>query len=406
MRRIKVFWNKDNSKIEVGELAQKNTPEIVFEWNREFLNNNIELSPVRFQKKEGLIKCPLTPFDGLPGFIADCVPDGWGRVLLRHILRKDGLSLQELSPLDMLSYIGDRAMGALSFEPTLRPKEKWGNGVLDLDKLNDEVPKIIEDSPSAVIEQYLQSGSSPNGMRPKIIATEKNNKFIVGSNEPNLNEWLIKFRAEGDSKDIGKIEYIYSLIAKKSGIDIPETKLIETKQGSFFAVKLFDRDNKTRLHMHTLSGILHISPNNFTISYENFAQVTNLLTRNIKELEKVFRIAVFNILSVNRDDHAKNVSFLMDSNGNWKVAPAYDLTFFEGQFKEHKMTLNSKGNPSIDDLKMFSKNIGLNSKKALEIIECTKEELSKFRLLSKKYEISKLEANRIEKEIYLKLTDG
>jgi serine/threonine-protein kinase HipA len=151
--------------------------------------------------------------------------------------------------------------------------------------------------------------------------------------------------------------------------------------------------------MHTLSGLLQASPSNYSVTYEHLAQVANNLTRDIKQIEQVFKLATFNILAVNRDDHSKNVAFLMDSNGSWKVAPAYDLTFFEGQFNQHKMSLNKKGKPEISDLITFSKNFGLNNKKSLEIIERVKEELSHFKKLAKEYDVSKFELNRIQKAI-------
>jgi serine/threonine-protein kinase HipA len=395
MRRIEVFWWRGKEKVRIGELGQGRSPKIMFEWDKLFLNDPTELSPIRFKKTPGILECPAEPFEGLPGLIADHVPDGWGRILMRHGFERKGLSLDQISPLDMLSYIGNRGMGALSFKPSNHQNEVWVDKKLDLDSLSEGALQIMSGTPSEVIEQFLQAGSSPNGIRPKLVANERNGKFFIGNNELEADQWLIKFRAPSDSPEIGKVEYIYSEMARASGLGIPASKLISTKNGDYFAVKRFDRNNGKRVHMHTLSGLLHTSPSNFSVSYEHFAKVSNALTRDIRELEKVYRIATFNILACNRDDHSKNVAFLMSSSGKWQVAPAYDLTFFEGQFGQHKMSLNNKGLPTEKDLVEFAINFGLQASKAREIIEQTKESLSRFKALAKKYKVAPFERKRI-----------
>lgn len=396
MRRVTVYWWKGEQRIPVLELAQAKSPEIVLEWDKEFLTSSIELSPITFKKAPGLIQCPKDPFNGLPGFLSDNIPDGWGRILLRHAFQKKGLSLQDVSPLDMLSFIGDKGMGALSFEPALKDKETWAEGEIDLDELESEIEPIISGTPGEVIEQFISGGASPNGIRPKIIAKEQEGKFFIGDDNLKADEWLIKFRAPGDSPDSGKIEYIYSLLAREAGLRVPETKLISTNKDSFFAAKRFDREGGKRLHMHTLSGLLQVSPANYSISYEYLARVSNALTKNVQELEQVFRLAAFNVFSVNRDDHTKNVAFLMDEEGRWKLAPAYDLTFILGQNAEHKMAVNDSERPLESDLQKFGKDYGLSAKKVKVILDEVKASVSKFSSLAKKYGVSAVEKKRIE----------
>lgn len=401
MRRVKAFWWQGKKKIGIGELAQARTgSEIVFEWDSSFFLSNIELSPIKFKKIRGLIKCPTEPFEGLPGLFADHVPDGWGRILLRHGFLAKGLSFSDASPLDMLCYIGERGMGALSFEPALRPAENWANSEVDLDSLNAAIEPILAGTPSSVIEEFLAGGASPNGSRPKIILKEDSGRWFVGKDELVSEEWLVKFRAPGDSPDIGKVEFAYSKLAQKAGLIIPETRLFTTNRDSYFGVKRFDRVAGNRLHVHTLSGILQTSPSNFSVSYENFAQVTNFLTQDIREFEQVFRIASFNIFACNRDDHAKNVAFIMDEKGSWRVAPAYDLTFFENRrYPEHKMTLNEKGLPKEPDLIAFGRKFGLRAERTKELVDQVRDAVSSFPELAKELDISPNERKLISKAL-------
>ncbi len=222
MRRITAFWWKGKERVRIGEFAQGVGTYIVFEWDKIFLTSPIELSPLRFKKQPGLIECPSKPFDGLPGVFADCVPDGWGRILLKRGLEEQRVPFDDISPLDMLQCIGDRAMGALSFEPSLRPKEKWAHGLIDLDALEEGVEPILAGTPSDVLEEFLSGGASPNGIRPKIIAKEHKGNLYIGDSDLSAPEWLIKFRAPEDSPEVGKIEYrVLLLKGSKTATEIP-----------------------------------------------------------------------------------------------------------------------------------------------------------------------------------------
>jgi serine/threonine-protein kinase HipA len=401
MRRISAYWWNHNKRVRIGELAQARGTPIYFEWDSDFLKSEIELSPLRFKKQPGLIECPAQPFDGLPGLFADSVPDGWGRILFRRGLERQGLDFEEISPLDMLQYIADRGMGALSFEPSLQVGESWADGKVDLEELQQGVEPILAGTPSVVLEEFLSGGASPNGMRPKIIAKIKNGIFYVGDEKLKADEWIIKFRAPEDSSEIGKVEYIYSLLAQEAGLRVQETKLFKTNKGYFFGAKRFDRDDLNRIHMHTLSGILQTSPANFAVGYEHFAKVAGAITKDLREVEEVFKLAVFNVLACNQDDHSRNVSFLMDSSGSWKVAPAYDLTFHQTRYNEHKMSLYGKGNPSEEELRNFGKEIGISQKNIKEVVESVKSALNRFSIHAKKYDLSKKELSRIKKALQI-----
>jgi len=395
MRRILIYWWQAERKVKVAEIAERRGSPIMLEWDKKFLNTELELSPIKFSKKKGVVECPAQPFDGLPGFLADQLPDGWGRILLKRGLRDSGILGDELSPLDAMAYIGDRAMGALSFEPALRGNEQWGTGEVSLSDLERGVEPILDGEASSVIGAFLESGASPHGVRPKILLKEKDGTFFSGVENLNADEWLIKFRSPEDPKDIGKVEYIYSQIAKSAGLRVPETRLFKSGKKFFFGSKRFDRSAGERFHLHTLSGLLHAAPGNFSVGYDHFARVTSHLTRDMRELEQVFRIAVFNTFACNQDDHSRNVAFLMDGAGHWQVAPAYDLTFYRTSSGEHKMGVDGNGQLTEGVMVNFGQSIGIKKSLVKEIISKTKEEISRFPKLARELDVHKNEVKRV-----------
>jgi serine/threonine-protein kinase HipA len=404
MRRLAAYWYQGEQKVRIGTLVEAPRGLIAYEWDRDFLINSIELSPLNFKKTPSVIECKRDLFDGLPGLFSDSVPDGWGKVLLRHGLEAKGVLASAISPLDALAFIGHSGMGALAFEPELRGLSKWAEGKISLADLERGIEPILNGTPSAVIEAFIENGASPNGMRPKIILKESKGKFYTASSPEKGDEWLIKFQAPEDPKGIGKLEYVYSLMAKASGLDMPETRLFKSEGKYYFGVKRFDRTVEGRVHVHTLSGMLHSNPANFAVDYEHFAKAAQLLTKDIREVEKVIRIAAFNVLSCNQDDHAKNVAFLMAKDGSWQVAPAYDLTYHKTRFSEHKMMLRGNGKPAEKDLLDFAKFFGFSSQKSKSLIDEVKEAISKFKKLSSEYEIPKVLAKEVSLEIDSRIT--
>lgn len=396
MRRLSVFWQRTRAeKFHVGDLAQgKNSP-IMFEWAKEFLLQPVELSPLSFKKEPGLKELPREPFSGLNGLFADHVPDGWGRLLIRRGLELTGRGFEVISPLDMLSYIGSKGMGALTFEPALKEGEAWAEGDIDLSTLESGIEDIQEGTPSTVLESFLEGGASPQGMRPKIIARYDGKRFYLGEVAEKGEEWLIKFRAPEDPKYIGALEYVYSLMAKEAGVRILETKLFYSKKKSFFGTKRFDRRGGDRLHMHTLSGLLNAAPSNFSVGYDHLIKVTQVLTGDASEVENAFRLCVFNVLSSNQDDHTRNVSYLMDGDGKWSLSPAYDLTFHRNPSGEQKMGIFGEGKIDEKILQNFGQEIGIRGSKVKSIIADVKSALSKWKRLASDFEIPKKEAEKI-----------
>ena len=184
-------------------------------------------------------------------------------------------------------------------------------------------------------------------------------------------DWLIKFRSQFDPKDISAIEYAYHLMAIDAGVIVPEAKLFPSREGlGFFGVKRFDRNGDSRIHMHTIAGLLHADHRELSLDYESIMKATLYLTKDIRQCEIQFRNAVFNVLSHNRDDHSKNFSFLMDQQGNWTVSPAYDLTFSSGPAGEHSTMIMGEGNNiTKNHLLKLAGTVGIKQNNALEIIE-------------------------------------
>lgn len=404
MRRVRVNWWKGAAKHEVATLSEREDGAVALQWSESYLDSDIELSPFSLRKAPGVILMPHEPFSGVYGLFNDHVPDGFGRRLLRRAFDRQGLQTTEITPLDALQYIGERGMGALSFEPALHPDERWAGHEVDLDELSAAIEPILSGTPSAVIDEFIAGGASPNGMRPKFLARIKDGVFYVGAgDEVKGEDWLIKFPAEVDPPDIAKVEYAYYKMAKSAGLEIALCKLFKGKRTQYFGTKRFDRERSERLHMHTLSGLLNVDPRNMGISYENFATVAKRITGEAKELEKVFRIAAFNIYSCNQDDHIKNVAFLMDKNGSWRVAPAYDLTFNRTRYGEHKMTLGNSGKPAEKDILSFGKTIGIKPARVKELNEEVKYGVSRFKYHAKNIGLSKATISKISTELDMRL---
>ncbi len=383
---VHVYFMFGSEKFPVGRLALKDR-KIFFEYTPEFIAKKYELSPFKLPLKPGVIACEDNVFEGLFGIFNDSLPDGWGRLLLDRKLMKLGLNPGSLSPLDRLCYVGAHGMGALVYEPEI--EEHIASHHTDFDKIYEEIVHFQENDDDHFIDDLLNLGGSSAGARPKIlIRIEK-------------EEWLVKFRSSHDPKDIGAIEYAYHLIAKEANLDVPDAKLFPAKKGSgYFGVKRFDHFGSNRMHMHTMSGLLHADHRSPSLDYETIMKATLWLTKDVRQSEKQFRVAVFNVLSHNRDDHAKNFSFLMDQFGAWSVSPAYDLTFSSGPGGEHCSTVMGEGkNPTFANLLKLAETSGIPKQKSLQIIDEVQSAISKWKTFAKDAGVSESSQKMIQTAI-------
>ena len=289
LRQIEVVYGNRP----IGRLALTKEGLCAFEYSAEWLGSGFSISPFELPLKSGVFIAKSRPFDGGFGVFDDCLPDGWGLLVLDRYLQQNGINPRTLTLLDRLALVGSAGRGALEFRPdrSLVSKQDY----VDFEKLALEAEQILgnEDYSGKGIEEFQYRGGSPGGARPKIF-TRYDGK-----------EWLVKFRAKNDSERIGAEEYNYSLLAKKCGIEMPETRLFE---GKYFGVERFDRTPKGKLHVISMAGLVGADYRLPSINYAHIFQACAMLTHNVAELWKVYRLMVFNYLIGNKDDHAKNLS--------------------------------------------------------------------------------------------------
>lgn len=341
IKSINVLWN---NKL-VGNLALTSQGLCAFEYSTEFIASGTSISPFELPLKTGVFTARPTPFEGGFGVFDDSMPDGWGLLILDRFLKKNGINPSSLNILDRLSLVGSSGRGALEFHPDAGLT--YYDDLADFEILAIESQKILnsEQYNGTGIDEFQQRGGSPGGARPKIFTKYEG------------KEWLVKFPAKGDSRDIGKIEYHYSILAKKCGIEMPETKLFENK---YFGVERFDRSpTGNKFHTISMAGILNADYRIPSIDYYHIFQVAAILTHDISELWKIYRLMVFNYLIGNKDDHAKNFAFIF-RDGAWHFAPAFDLLPSGGMNGFHTTSINDNIEPSKSDLLALAAKFGLD----------------------------------------------
>ena len=320
-----------------------------FEYDNDFLTAGLEISPVHHRAgiAPGLIRpYDATVFDGLHGVFHDSLPDGWGRLLVDRRARELGIDPATLTPIDRLAWVGDRGIGALSYAPDANAWNE-GESALDLDRLAADVRNVLAGHVSDVIAELGHLGGSPGGARPKVmVAIDRHDGAVHGSTPPggDHQHYLVKFRGNEDPEDAANIEQAYADMARAAGVRVPETRLIPGTSGQhYFASRRFDRDGTRRIHAHTASGLLYADYRLPSLDYSGLIALTRSVTRDRREVAAMFALAAFNVLAHNRDDHARQFTFLMERDGLWRLAPAYDLTFSTGPGGEHSTTVLGQG---------------------------------------------------------------
>lgn len=398
---LNVSMNLDSNRISVGRLAL-HRGQIFFEYDSGFIERGLEISPFKLPLNRGAIACEDRVFEGLFGVFNDSLPDGWGRLLLDRSVQARGVAYQSLTPLDRLAHVGEQAMGALIYSPDYSGLTKASED-LNLVRIEQEVNKVLDGEPTDILRELLALGGSSAGARPKILVgyNHHDHRVIHGANllPKGFEPWMVKFPSTLDQQDIANIEYAYSLMAKAAGVMMPETILFREKEGkSYFGVKRFDRVRNQRVHMHTVAGLLHADHRIPSLDYENIMRCTLALTKDMMEVEKVFRLAVFNVFAHNRDDHSKNFSFLMDERGAWRFAPAYDLTFSYGPGREHSSMVMGEGrNPGAKELRKLGQKFQI--KRTEEIIEEVKTTILDWKIYAKQGNVSEQSCAIIASEL-------
>jgi serine/threonine-protein kinase HipA len=343
------------------------------EWSREVIDQKLAISPLYYPPDVGLHAARGKSFEGVHGFLADSLPEGWGQLLMRKRLAKLNIDITTLNALERLALVGNQGRGALVFEPATTPPEDVKT--LDLDTLADEATALLAGSESELADTLAELGGGSGGARPKVhVGFDGQGNISVGDREVAAGHkaWLVKFRAPNDHADIGPIEEAYANMAEAGGLVMSEHRLIKAKKGpGYFAARRFDRpDAGGRLHMVSLAGALEARPDMPSANYDLFLRATRAITRRADDVTAAYQRMVFNVLACNRDDHTRQHSYLMGPDGDWRLAPAYDLTYALGPGGEHYMDIEGEGRrPTRAQVTTLGKKHGLNADRVAEVVD-------------------------------------
>ena len=358
----------------VGTMALYQNRLAAFAYSDEWLQEGFSISPFSLPLEKRVFVPKIDPFEGLFGVFADSLPDGWGRLLVDRLMRKNGLNPHTVGSLERLAIVGNTGMGALTYRPTI-PLESVYNE-LTLDEIAKECERILQTDTSEKLDYLFAKGGSSGGARPKILPRIDN------------EDWIIKFPSSEDSKDVGRQEYDYALCAKECGIEMEEVRLFPSeKTQGYFGTKRFDRvaeGENGKVHMISAAAILETSHRIPNLDYDILMKLTLQLTKSMEECEKLYRLMCFNVFAHNRDDHSKNFSYIYrDREKRWILSPAYDLTYSNSIGGEHATTVNGNGvDPGMEDILSVAKKIGIGmakaKKTAAKIQECVHERLRDY----------------------------
>lgn len=374
----------------------------IFQFSDEIVGSGIELAPIMMPTRQAPYSFPALSketFKGLPGMLADSLPDKFGNRIIDAWLARQGRPADSLNPVERLCYIGSRGMGALEFEPAV-PMVSGKSVHLDIAELVklanqvlDERAKLTgnlagDDTDEATLENILRVGTSAGGARAKAILAwnEKTGEFRSGqlAADAGFEQWLLKFdgvngnadKELADPQGFGRIEYAYSLMASAAGISMVRCRLHEENGRAHFMTRRFDRPTGGgKLHMQSLTAMMHYDFNDAgAYSYEQAIQTLKRLKVSTAEVEQQVRRAIFNVVARNQDDHPKNIAFLMNPEGVWSLSPAFDLAYAynpSGAWTDrHQMSLNGKRDDfAYFDLVEFGSSAGLKQAKTEAIID-------------------------------------
>ena len=418
----------------VGSLVWDSATQMsVFEYDNAFRRNGIELAPLMMPLSLGNrpFSFPANRtdcFKGLPGLIADALPDKFGNQIITEWFTRQGLPVGDITPLERLCYVGQRAMGALEFEPSKASSLLNESTEIYI----DELTKLAEDiftkreafqermyQEDKTILDILRVGTSAGGAKPKAIIAYNEQTNEVRSGQVKAPEgfgyWLLKFDGVTYSehgsvmenpKGIGNVEYAYYKMAQACGIGMAECRLLDEGDNYHFMTRRFDRTNNgDKIHMQTVAGLAHLDRDQ-RHSYEEIFGIIRKMNLPMEASQQLFRRMVFNVVARNNDDHTKNFSFLMDRNGKWQLAPAYDLCY---SYKPggrwiglHQLSLNGKQDEfTRQDLLTVGENMGI--RRCNEIIEEVVESVSSWNTIAKDCGVRENHIAEIEKSLLLTL---
>ncbi|ESQ88038.1 toxin HipA [Asticcacaulis sp. AC460] len=364
-----MMWGTRIGAVRLGD----DSPFADFEYDPDFVRSGIEIAPLTMPINRTVYRfpdLPLRTFHGLPGLLADALPDKFGNAIINAWLATQGRAPEGFNAVERLCYTGARGMGALEFRPTSGPRQRQSKRV-DIDALvglasevlrnrHDLSQSLAAPKRQQALQQILSVGTSAGGARAKAVIAwnPKTNEVRSGQVEAGqgFSYWLLKFDGVSGNRDkeledpqgFGAIEYAYYLMARAAGINMTECRLLEDGPRHHFMTKRFDRtDGGAKLHMQSLCALAHYDFNMAgAYSYEQAAMVMRQMKLGLPAIEQQFRRMAFNIVARNQDDHVKNIAFLMDKSGQWALSPAYDINYAlnpSGEWtSRHQMSMNGK----------------------------------------------------------------
>lgn len=390
------LWGRTIGAVALAE----NSDVAAFEYDPDFAQSGIEVAPLVMPLARRVYRFPALSretFHGLPGMLADSLPDKFGHALINAWLARQGRPATSMNAIERLCYTGSRGMGALEYRPTIGPRATQSRA-LRVDALVELASEVLanrdrlqasfdEDTSERAVADILRVGTSAGGARAKAVIAWNPVSNEVRSGQLEADEgfehWILKFdgvaanrdRELNDPMDYGAIEYAYYLMAKDAGIEMSECRLFEENGRRHFMTRRFDRTRDGgKLHMASLCALAHYDYNlPGAYSYEQALQVIRKLDLGPNAVEQQFRRMVFNLLARNHDDHVKNIAFLMDKRGRWRLSPAFDVAFSynpEGDWTaRHQMSVNGKRESfTLEDLQACARNASMKRGRAETIL--------------------------------------
>ena len=377
---VNVYYQGFGAKRLIGKLTMDGRHP-AFGYDAAWLADGLELSPIEMPLRAAPYYGTHASSHYLCGLLSDSLPDGWGMLLMDRFFRKIMSNAAPINVLDRLVYIGNSAMGALSFEPQQ-----------DFD----------------ILAELIVIGGSPQGARPKaLVLYDEATEFIsmdLTSEQLSAIPWLIKFPAQSEHKSVCLLESLYADMAKQAGLNMPEHHYFDIDSGNdqyaAFGVKRFDRIDSQRVHVHTLAGLLDIDFRIPSLDYLQYLRCVRMLTQSQLAVESAFKHAVFNIIFNNKDDHSKNFSFMMDKAGRWSLSPVYDLAYNSGMNGYHQMDVAGEArHPTLSHLLKLAKLADIKQNKAQAIIDQVTSVAEDFLTVINIHDIEKELSNRVIHDI-------
>ena len=406
-----------------------------FEYAPEFVRSGIEVSPISMPLAGRIYSFPELSgktFYGLPGLLADSLPDKFGNVLIDAWLARLGRTPSSFNAIERLCYTGDRGMGALEYLPATGPKRSESRR-LHVDQLVELASEILthrnemkvsfaDEGKEQAMAELLQVGTSAGGARAKAVIAWDPQTNEVRSGQVKTRKgfeyWILKFDGVSgnmdkeleDPKGYGAVEYAYSLMARDAGITTSDCRLFEENGRRHFMARRFDRlEGGEKLHMQSLCALAHFDYNVAgAYSYEQAMLIMRQLDLPMEDIEEQFRRMVFNVIARNQDDHVKNIAFLMNKSGNWSLSPAFDLTYSfnpSGAWTAtHQMTINGKrDNFTMEDLKACANTASMKRGRAGKIVAEIKQAVSEWKKHADDAGIDPKQRDQIQRTLWLKI---